>query len=317
MHQTEAQVANERSKSMTNVLDQIVGATAYDSAGEKIGKIHELYLDRSSKQPKWAAVHTGLFGVSESLVPLAGAQPDGDGSVRVAVAKNTVKSAPNLDVGDRISPADEATLMQHYGMQPGRPIAQEPAQPTSPQPTSPEPSHSSGGRHLLGAAPAVGGIGGTSANTSAHSAAPTTPPTTATTRPNPEPMTPSTAAGSGPEMIRSEERLQVGTERTTSGTARLNKHVVTEQHTVEVPVSHEEVRVERTPITDPAQVRDTRLGDEQREVTLHEDKVVVSKESVPVERVRLAVDEITENKQITENVRREEINADGVERRHR
>ncbi|MUL77610.1 PRC and DUF2382 domain-containing protein [Mycolicibacterium sp. CBMA 226] len=297
---------------MTNMLDQIVGATAYDSAGEKIGKIHQLYLDRSSKQPKWAVVHTGLFGVSESLVPLAGAQPDGDDSVRVAVAKNTVKSAPHLDVGDRISPADEATLMQHYGMQPGRPIVPETAQPTSP-----ESSHSSGGRHLLRAAPAVGGIGGTSANTSAHSAAPTTPPTNATTRPSPEPITPVTAAESGPEMIRSEERLQVGTERTTSGTARLNKHVVTEQHTVEVPVSHEEVRVERTPITDPAQVLDTRLGDEQREVTLHEDNVVVSKESVPVERVRLAVDEVTENKQITENVRREEINADGVERRHR
>lgn len=273
---------------MTNVLDQIVGATAYDSAGEKIGKIHQLYLDGRSKQPKWAAVRSGLFGVSESLVPLAGARPDGDDSVRVAVAKNTVKSAPRVDVGDRITPADEATLMHHYGMQPGRPMA-----PQTTQPSSPESSHSSGGRHLLGAAQAVGGIGGTSANTSAHSAAPTTSNAGQTTPP---------AAGPGPEMIRSEERLHVGTERTTSGTARLNKHVVTEQHTVEVPVTREEVSVERTPITDPAQVRDSRLGDQQREVTLHEDRVVVSKESVPVERVRLAVDEVTENKQITENV---------------
>jgi len=75
--------------------------------------------------------------------------------------------------------------------------------------------------------------------------------------------------------------------------------------------------VERAAITDPSHARDNRIADDQREVTLHEDKVVVSKESVPVERVRLAVDEVTENKQITENVRREEINAEGVHRRQR
>ncbi|SEB06763.1 MULTISPECIES: PRC and DUF2382 domain-containing protein [unclassified Mycobacterium] len=277
---------------MTNVLEQIKGATAYDPSGEKIGKIHELYLDAQSRQPKWASVHTGLFGISESLVPLAGARPDGDDSVRLAVAKSAVKNAPHVDIGDRISPADEATLMQYYGMRSDRPTTPQPAQ--EPEPESPP---SNGGKHLRGAAPALGGIGGTSANTTAQ----TNPTTTHT----------------GPEMVRSEERLDVGTERTASGTARLNKHVVTEQQTVQVPVTHEEVRVERAAITDPAQARDTGLADDQREVTLHEDKVVVSKESVPVERVRLAVDEVTENKQVTENVRREEINAEGVHRRQR
>jgi len=283
---------------MTNVLEQIKGATAYDPSGEKIGKIHELYLDAQSRQPKWASVHTGLFGISESLVPLAGARPDGDDSVRVAVAKSAVKNAPHVDIGDRISPADEATLMQYYGMRSDRPATPQPGQQPAPQP-GPETPPSNGGKHLRGAAPALGGIGGTSANTSAHAsqASPT--------------------AQTGPEMIRSEEHLQVGTERATSGTARLNKHVVTEQQTVQVPVTHEEVRVERAAITDPSHARDNRIADDQREVTLHEDKVVVSKESVPVERVRLAVDEVTENKQITENVRREEINAEGVHRRQR
>ena len=281
---------------MTNVLEQIKGATAYDPSGEKIGKIHELYLDGQSREPKWASVHTGLFGMTESLVPLAGARPDGEDSVRVAVAKSAVKDAPHVDIGERISPADEATLAQYYGLRSTRPTSP----PPSPQP-GPDSTPSNGGKHLRGAAPALGGIGGTSANTSAHTAEPATSATTHT----------------GPEMIRSEERLQVGTERTASGTARLNKHVVTEQRTVQVPVTHEEVRVERAAISDPAHVRDTRLADDQREVTLHEDQVVVSKESVPVERVRLAVDEVTENQQVTEDVRREEINADGVERRRR
>ncbi|WP_285032198.1 PRC and DUF2382 domain-containing protein [Mycolicibacterium sp. lyk4-40-TYG-92] len=281
---------------MTSILEQIKGATAYDPSGEKIGKIHELYLDGKSREPKWASVHTGLFGVTESLVPLAGAQPDGGDSVRVAVAKEAVKNAPHVHIGDRISPADEATLMQYYGLRSASPAAK----PQSAQQPDTESAPSNGGKHLRGAAPALGGIGGTSANTTANTSGQT-----------------GSTTHTGPEMIRSEERLEVGTERAASGTARLNKHVVTEQRTVQVPVTHEEVRVERAAITDPAQVRDSRLADDQREVTLHEDKVVVSKESVPVERVRLAVDEVTENKQVTENVRREEINAEGVERHRR
>ena len=51
-------------------------------------------------------------------------------------------------------------------------------------------------------------------------------------------------------MTRSEERLRVGTENAEVGRARLRKHVVTENVTQTVPVSHEEVRLEREPVTD-------------------------------------------------------------------
>ncbi len=51
-------------------------------------------------------------------------------------------------------------------------------------------------------------------------------------------------------MTRSEERLHVGTERVTAGRARLRKRIVTETETRTVPVSHEELRIEREPITD-------------------------------------------------------------------
>jgi sporulation protein YlmC with PRC-barrel domain len=51
-------------------------------------------------------------------------------------------------------------------------------------------------------------------------------------------------------MTRSEEQLRVGTEKVETGRARLRKHVVAETETRTVPVSHEEVRVEREPITD-------------------------------------------------------------------
>lgn len=60
--------------------------------------------------------------------------------------------------------------------------------------------------------------------------------------------TPSSAAsstGAGEYLTRSEEQLQVGTERVETGRARLRKFVVTEEQTVTVPVTREEVRVVR------------------------------------------------------------------------
>ncbi|WP_216900152.1 PRC and DUF2382 domain-containing protein [Nocardia alni] len=114
-------------------------------------------------------------------------------------------------------------------------------------------------------------------------------------------------------MIRSEERLDIGTERTEAGTARLHKHVVTENQTVDVPVTHEEVHLEREPITDPSQVRSREMGDQEQEVILHEDRVTVHKESVPVERVRLAVDEVEERETVSDTVRKERIDTEGID----
>ncbi|MDQ3527132.1 MAG: YsnF/AvaK domain-containing protein, partial [Actinomycetota bacterium] len=114
-------------------------------------------------------------------------------------------------------------------------------------------------------------------------------------------------------MTRSEEQLKVGTESRESGKARLRKYVVTENVTQTVPVSHEEVRVEREPITD--ENRDQAMAggditDEEHEVTLHEERPVVDKEAVPVERVRMDTENVTEEQQVSEEVRKEEIESD-------
>lgn len=105
---------------MTNALDQLIGSTAYDPAGARIGKIKTLYLDERTAQPLWATVHGGLFGLSHALVPMAGAQTDGD-SVMVLVSKDDVKSAPHLSVADQISPQQEEQLLAHYHLQPIQP----------------------------------------------------------------------------------------------------------------------------------------------------------------------------------------------------
>ena len=114
-------------------------------------------------------------------------------------------------------------------------------------------------------------------------------------------------------MTRSEERLNVGTQAAETGRARLRKYVVTENVTQTVPVSREEVRVEREPITD-ANVGDATSGpdisEEEHEVVLREERPVVEKEAVPVERVRLDTETVNDEVTVSEDVRKEQIDTD-------
>jgi uncharacterized protein (TIGR02271 family) len=114
-------------------------------------------------------------------------------------------------------------------------------------------------------------------------------------------------------MTRSEEELRVGTTQRERGRARLRKYVTTEQQTVTVPVQREEVRVEREPITDAnrdAATSGPAISEEEHEVTLHEEEPVVEKRVVPRERVRLDTETVTDERQVTEEVRKEQIEVD-------
>src|SRR3954447_5899087 len=90
------------------------GRTLVDGSGDKIGKIEDVYLDRSSGEPEWVAVKTGMFGSNVSFVPIRDAATDGD-DVRVTHAKDLVKDAPNVDADGELSPEEERRLYQHYG----------------------------------------------------------------------------------------------------------------------------------------------------------------------------------------------------------
>jgi uncharacterized protein (TIGR02271 family) len=119
-------------------------------------------------------------------------------------------------------------------------------------------------------------------------------------------------------MTRSEEELHVGTASREAGRARLRKYVVTEQVQKTVPVRREEVRVEREPISDD-NVDEAMSGEEisegEHEVVLHEEEPVVEKRAVPKERVRLDKDTTTEERQVSEEVRKERIEAEGARER--
>ncbi len=149
---------------MSDAVTEFVGATVYDLAGDKIGKIHRVYVDRRTGHPKWASVRSGLFGASESFVPLVGAHGR-DGSVRVAVAKNIARNAPQMDGADRVTALAVATLLRHYGMPVEHATGLQAAREQSSTPA----------KHFVEVAAAAAGIGGTAANTSARTTEPEQP----------------------------------------------------------------------------------------------------------------------------------------------
>jgi uncharacterized protein (TIGR02271 family) len=294
----------------TDTLDRVIGADVYDADGTKIGTASEVFLDDQSGNPEWVTVKTGLFGTKETFVPIREADLTGDG-LRVPVSKAQVKDAPKIDTDGHLSPQEEEELYRYYGVGGS-------GQHRDVQSTTTDTSRTTTNTGM-GA-----GVTDTTADTTAGY--------TDTTRGT---DTRDTTAGytdtdvnrhgtkghdtSGPTtddaMTLSEERVNVGTQRVEAGRARLRKYVVTENVTETVPVSHEEVRVQREPITD-ANVGNAMDGpaisEEEHEVTLHAERPVVEKEAVPVERVRLDTETVTEQQQVSETVRKEQVDTDGI-----
>jgi uncharacterized protein (TIGR02271 family) len=117
-------------------------------------------------------------------------------------------------------------------------------------------------------------------------------------------------------MTRSEEELTVGKTERESGRVRLKKYVVEDEVTQTVPVRREEVRIEREPITDAnadAATDGPAISEEEHEIVLHEEEPVAEKRTVPKERVRLDKEAHTEERQVSETLRKEEIDVDDAQ----
>jgi len=250
-------------------ITTLMGSTAVDADGDKLGKVGQVYLDDQTGNPEWATLSTGLFGTHETFVPLADASI-ADGTLRVPYQKAEVKDAPRVGADQgHLSPEEEEELYRYYGI--GAGVGDQSGTANS-TPTG----RTDTNRH----------------GTAGHD---TSGPTTDNA------------------MTRSEEQLRVGTQTVEAGRARLRKYVVTENVTTTVPLSHEEVRIEREPITD-ANIGNAldgpAISEEEHEIVLHAERAVVTKEAVPVERVRLDVATVTEQQTVTDTVRKERIEAD-------
>ncbi|MFK0074671.1 DUF2382 domain-containing protein [Arthrobacter woluwensis] len=255
------------------------GGNVVDSEGEKIGAIGQIYLDDATSQPTWVTAKTGLFGTSESFVPIDEARQEGR-DLLVPYSKAQVKDAPRVEPDGHLEPEDEDKLYSHYGL-PGRSPAGNTAEPNPGYPNDPAGQRNTAGQTTVG-----------------HD---TSGPTT------------------DDAMTRSEERLNVDTRTEEAGKVRLRKYITTENVTTTVPLRREEVRIEREPIdssTMDKAMDGPELSEEEHEVTLYAERPVVEKETVPVERVRLNKETTTEQHTVNEEIRKENIDMDGDEGQH-
>ncbi|MEX5235241.1 DUF2382 domain-containing protein [Kocuria arenosa] len=287
-------------------VNALLSATAYGSDGNKIGKVEQVFLDDNTEEVTFVTVNTGLFGTKESFVPADGAQQDGDRLV-LPYTKDVIKDAPNVDADQHLSPAEEEEIYRYYKMNYS-------GNGTSDRDTD----RAAGAAGTAGladrddryaadtdrnAVPATGTTGypendGYADRNSTAGIADVDRDRTDVDRDLTD------RADNG--VVRHEERLHVGKEQRETGRARLRKYVVTENQSVDVPLEREEVRVERTPLSGTEATAGT-IGEEDVEVTLHEERPVVAKETVGVEKVGLEKETVRDTERVDAEVRKEQV----------
>ncbi|MCP2358810.1 uncharacterized protein (TIGR02271 family) [Nonomuraea thailandensis] len=275
------------------------------SDGQSIGKVGQIYLNDHSGEPEWVTVRTGFFGMKQTFVPLANARRSGD-EIRVPFDKEMIKGAPNIDVDDRLSLSEEADLYRYYGMQPTDIPRQRTGEARTRGPVTGERERNG----LTGTGTGAGmagdrtGMAGERAGLTGERAG---------------------MAGAMPggvtedrdiEMTRSEEQLHIGKESREAGRVRLHKYVETEDVQQTIPLSHEEVVIEREPIREGQIAGAHEIQAEDREMILHEERAVVGKETKPVERIHVRKQDVQHEETVEGKVRKErvEIDEEGVTR---
>ena len=255
-----------------NQIQTIVGRTAYDTNGDKIGSVGHVYLDDETGQPEFASVNTGLFGMNESFVPITDANVDGDRLV-VPFSKDQVKDAPNVDVDSgHLDEAEERRLYEHYDM------------------TYSERTSDSG-------LPA-GGVGndtsgtGTTGTVGHDTSGPTTDEAMTRSEEHLDVGTTREEAG------RARLRKYVTTEQETVTVPVKKERAVLETEPI-TDANRDEA------LSGPG------ISEEEHEVVLQEERAVVGKTTEPVERVRLGTETVTDEETVTEEVRKEHIETEG------
>jgi hypothetical protein len=262
-----------------------------DRDAATVGTITMFYLDRANHLPTWALVQTGWFGDRQTFVPLHHAT-EVDGEIRVPYPKARIQHAPAFDPAAELTPDQELALHGHYGLLDHHGAVAERAPGVA-------------GEREPGAAPTP---------SSAPVEAPGVPagqessPTSA--RPAPTPVRP----GAGVAVTRSEEELQVGV-RTRLRRFRLRKYAVTEYVTRTIPVRREQVRFEELPDApapaDAGRSRAEPVGAEAPlELTLHREEPEIHLRVVPVERVRVVKQVVTDHHTVAAALRKEQVEID-------
>ncbi|GAC1443350.1 MAG: hypothetical protein NVSMB52_01590 [Chloroflexota bacterium] len=259
--------------------DRIFGHEVYDTKGNKIGTVDNVWVDDATNDLEFIGVKTGWFMGKTHIIPTQNADI-ADGKVTVPYAEQQVKDAPSFSADQELSPEEENGVYTHYGI----------SRSTSESPSGlPQ--------------------GGDNVNTGNYSSS-NAPENTSNYSGNSN--TSGFAATEGGEqagVTLSEEQLKVETREVESGKVRLRKVTNTEHTEVPVELRREQVSIERVSATETS-VPGNAFQDQEIEVPVMHQEPVVSKEAQVVGGVRLDKSVETETRTVGGDVRKEDVEID-------
>jgi uncharacterized protein (TIGR02271 family) len=269
-----------RSDRFTAVEDQYAGYTVVDESGTKIGKVDDLFLDENDK-PEYFGVKMGFLGTSSTLIPVDITTTDDErGIIEVSQPKSTVQDGPAFDDDREITPEYENEVRSYYGLSA--------VTSTEDRGTYSEYSGEVGPGMYEGDTE-TGEFRGHTEDDEGIA------------------QTSSSDLDDEDELRvqRTEEELAAGTTEREAGQLKVRKRVRTDRESIEVPTRHEEVSVERVPVSGEA--TEAEIGEDEVSVPVTEEEVVVAKRPVVKEEVRIRKDVVEDTEVVEEDVRREEI----------
>jgi len=295
-------------------VEKLQNATVYGSDGDKIGSVGQVYLDDQTNQPTFVTVKTGLFGMKETFVPVSKATSSQDG-LQVPFDKAFIKDAPNIDADGSLTPEEERRIYDYYSLdypQGGR-HAGDAFDSTRDAGTGVRQDSDADVGRTAASGTAAGGVGGLGVQRGAADGTAADLDRDVDRGGADRDGGISTTGGVGTDresVVVRDEQLNVGTETRESGRVRLRKHSYTDTETVEVPVSREEVVVEREPIDPNAPEALRNDGDEEVVVTTHEEVPVVDK-TATAEKVTVDKNRVQDTERVSGTVQREDVEVEG------
>jgi uncharacterized protein (TIGR02271 family) len=255
---------------MTTQAEALLGARVTGADGKVVGTVEQVFRDDVDGTPAWARVRSGKTG---RFVPLGSSQVTADG-LSVPFDTQKIMGGPNIDAGQHMSAAQAEELSRYYGLT--VPIQQPRGEAAQGQMAQGQMAQGQMAQGQMAQGEMAQGemAQGQMADTE--------------------------------WLLRHEERIQVSKEMLETGRVRLHKYVDVEPIEQVIHVFHEEYDVERIPITADERIAGN-IQEGEQEIILHEERAVLRKEIVPVERVRLRAKRIEEDSTVRDELRRERI----------
>jgi uncharacterized protein (TIGR02271 family) len=108
----------ERTDGFTAIEDRFAGYEVYDRAGEKIGKVDDLFVD-AAEHPEYIGVKMGFLGTRSTLIPWQAVSSTDDEAKTITVAtdKGAAKNGSTFDDDMEITPEFESEVYSYYGLE--------------------------------------------------------------------------------------------------------------------------------------------------------------------------------------------------------